>query len=138
MEARELLWIKQRQREFQQLFGKKLEVDLVKMNRGVNGLAVYEDDQDEIKRILRECLEKHKASIWKIRRTKNITAKMHNEYNALAEYGYKVREHFLSQDRAASFIKKERSAIYGYAKRYRPRLLPSDMAAQKARLLPVQ
>lgn len=121
MTGEELYVIKKYQREFQEKFNKKLEIDWNSMKgiiRFVGRMRPMEDDEIvslEIK--LNEIVNRNNASLDKIKTKRLSRRKYPNEQKAIVEFSVYVMNNGLNIEEAARLINKDRSGIYYYAGR---------------------
>jgi hypothetical protein len=99
---RELGYIKRAQREFEQLFGKKLVVDIA----ATKGIEPVDDD---LQRTLEACLKWYNADIEKMRR--GDYSKDAPENIALRAFCCKVIENKWNQVQAAKLINRDRGTL---------------------------
>jgi len=103
------MWIKQKQREYFDLFGEKLNVDFrgeVKFTK----VEIVKRTND----LFNNLLEKYNVDIDFIRR-KRISFGLENERNFITEFSMNVLNQNLNVAEAARLLNKDRSIIYHYA-----------------------
>jgi len=113
MTARELNWIKQKQREYKQLFGKKLEIDFEEMN-GYDRWNSENEEKKFIEEAFNECIALHGADE-KIIRDKNIRLnkwQYWNERAALQDFTNILFKKKLNKMYAAKMINRDRTNFY--------------------------
>lgn len=124
MSVQELIKIKQYQREFQELFNKRLEIDFISM-KGIDVTEIEEIDLENLPNretvnlnsLLSECVKKHGADMEKIkeRRKRLQVGGFTKERLAVREF-CKIVVHLKGNiNEAARLINRDRSVIYHYA-----------------------
>ena len=124
MSVQELIKIKQYQREFQELFNKRLEIDFISM-KGIDVTEIEEIDLENLPNtntvnldsLLNECVKKHGADMEKIkeRRKRLQVGGFTKERLAVREF-CKIVVHLKGNiNEAARLINRDRSVIYHYA-----------------------
>jgi hypothetical protein len=113
MTPRELAVIKGYQREFQETFGKRLEIDFVVMKN----LDFMQDEGQTLEQALTECIERHGADITvlkdtNVRLNRTTTRK---ERAAIVDFSRFVIGNNLCVKDASELIRRDRSNIYHYA-----------------------
>jgi len=124
MTAKELMKVKQYQREYKELFDKPLEVDFVSMK----GIQVTEVDELDISvmnksevadlnKILDDCVKKYGADVVKIReREKRLQVGAFTKERLAVREFCKIVIHLKGNiNQAARLINRDRSVIYHYA-----------------------
>ena len=123
MTAKELMKVKQYQREFQELFNKPLEIDFITMN-GVEVTGMEEVDADivakqevDLQKLLDNCVTKYEADLDKIkeRRKRLQVNAFTKERAAVREFSKLVVYLKANVNEAAKLINRDRSVIYHYA-----------------------
>lgn len=123
MTPKELMKVKQYQREFQSLFNKCLEIDFIAMN-GVEVTGMEEVDADivakqevDLENLLNSCVAKYEADIDKIkeRRKRLQVGAFTKERAAVREFSKLVVYLKCNIHEAAKLINRDRSVIYHYA-----------------------
>jgi hypothetical protein len=121
MIVQELIKIKQYQREFQELFNKRLEIDFITMK----GIDITEIDLENLPNrktvnldnLLNECVEKHGADMEKIRqKSKRLQVGAYTKERLAVREFCKIVVHLKGNiNEAARLINRDRSVIYHYA-----------------------
>ena len=124
MTAIELMIIKKYQRDFQEKFDKRLEIDFISMK----GIQVTEVDELNISvmnvaeavdldKILDECVKKHGADVDKIKeRGKRLQVGAYTKERLAVREFCKIVIHLKGNiNQAARLINRDRSVIYHYA-----------------------
>lgn len=115
--------IKEYQRDFEEKFGKKLYISWPEM-KGISIRTVETiETGDEISRfvslekLLEDCVNKHGASLEKIKKREKRTCFSENlaEQRALKDYSKMVLINRLNARKAAALINRDRSVIYHFA-----------------------
>jgi hypothetical protein len=124
MSVQELIKIKQYQREFQELFNKRLEIDFITM-KGIDVTEIDEIDLENLPNrntvnldnLLSECVEKHGANIDKIRqKSKRLQVGAYTKERLAVREFCKIVVHLKGNiNEAARLINRDRSVIYHYA-----------------------
>lgn len=123
MNAAELMMIKRYQREFEEMFNKRLEIDFIAMN-GVEVTEVEDLDLNsldstrvDLDKLLSECVEKHGADIAKIKeRYKRLQVGAYTKERLAVREFCKIVIHLRGNiNEAARLINRDRSVIYHYA-----------------------
>lgn len=123
MTAIELMKVKEYQRDFQEKFNKRLEIDFITM-KGVEVTGMDEVDTDivakqevDLKRLLDTCVTKYEADIDKIkeRRKRLQVGAFTKERAAVREFSKLVIYLKANIGEAARLINRDRSVIYHYA-----------------------
>lgn len=121
MNVQELIKIKQYQREFQDLFNKRLEIDFISMK----GIDVIEIDLENLpskdvvnlNELLSNCVNKHGADMEKIKeRRKRLQVGAYTKERLAVREFCKIVVHLKGNiNEAARLINRDRSVIYHYA-----------------------
>ena len=123
MTAKELTKVKEYQRNFQDTFNKRLEIDFIAMN-GVEVTGMDEVDADimskqevDLEKLLDSCVTKYEADIDKIkeRRKRLQMGAFTKERAAVREFSKLVIYLKANVGEAAKLINRDRSVIYHYA-----------------------
>jgi hypothetical protein len=124
MSVQELIKIKQYQREFQELFNKRLEIDFITM-KGIDVTEIDEIDLENLPNrntvnldnLLNECVEKHGADMEKIRqKSKRLQVGAYTKERLAVREFCKIVVHLKGNiNEAARLINRDRSVIYHYA-----------------------
>lgn len=124
MTATELTVIKRYQREFEETFNKRLEIDFISM-KGIEVTDIEDIDIENISnrktvnlnQLLDECVEKHGASIDKIReKSKRLQVGAYTRERLAVKEFCKIVVHLKGNiNEAARLINRDRSVIYHYA-----------------------
>jgi hypothetical protein len=130
MTAAELGKIKSYQREFKELFGKRLEIDIALMNgsdiklKPVVEKIIYKyqkimrDETDLMEKFLQQCVMLHGADMQKVK-SKHIRCdhlSYRREKRALIDYSKGVFEQRFNVSKAAAVINRDRTMLYHFAK----------------------
>lgn len=117
MKASELAKIKEYQKDFQNLFNRKLEIDWYLMNgiekkRKGNHVPV----EKCLEEIFEECVTRHKADVQVIRNKKCRIHRStcHAEREALVEFSKIVIKEGYSVTKAAKIINRDRGCVYNF------------------------
>ena len=124
MSVQELIKIKQYQREFQDLFNKRLEIDFISM-KGIDVTEIEEIDLENLPnkdvvnldRLLSDCVNKHGADMEKIKeRRKRLQVGAYTKERLAVREFCKIVVHLKGNiNEAARLINRDRSVIYHYA-----------------------
>ncbi len=124
MSAQELIKIKQYQREFQELFNKRLEIDFITM-KGIDVTEIDEIDLENLPNrntvnldnLRNECIKKHGADMEKIRqKSKRLQVGAYTKERLAVREFCKIVVHLKGNiNEAARLINRDRSVIYHYA-----------------------
>jgi len=124
MSVQELIKIKQYQREFQELFNKRLEIDFISM-KGIDVTEIDEIDLENLPNrntvnldnLLNECIKKHGADMEKIRqKSKRLQVGAYTKERLAVREFCKIVVHLKGNiNEAARLINRDRSVIYHYA-----------------------
>jgi hypothetical protein len=124
MSVQELIKIKQYQREFQELFNKRLEIDFITM-KGIDVTEIDDIDLENLPNrntvnldnLLNECVEKHGADMEKIRqKSKRLQVGAYTKERLAVREFCKIVVHLKGNiNEAARLINRDRSVIYHYA-----------------------
>jgi hypothetical protein len=122
MTSEQLSVIKGYQKDYQNRFGDRLEIDWLGMKKiklkQLVPLDVYKDDvvvNKELEDILNEAVEKYKANLNIIKTTKRIGKRFPKERRALVEFARIIKANRLNYESAANLINKDRTMIYHYS-----------------------
>lgn len=112
MNSKQLMWIKQRQREYFDLFGEKLNIDF----SDVNGFNSREKAK-LTNIIFQELISKYSPNLDVIRgkRLRLHHESRENERNFVREFSKKIMQGRLNVAEAARLLNKDRSNIYHYS-----------------------
>lgn len=115
MEANELRKIKEYQREYENLFGKKLHIDWLAM-KNIKAEQIIIEEKPPIEVLFNESVERYKASADKIKATRNLKGSRHErERLAVKDFSRNIFFYKINKQEAAEFINKDRTMIYYYA-----------------------
>jgi hypothetical protein len=124
MNVQELIKIKQYQREFQDLFNKRLEIDFISM-KGIDVIEIEEIDLENLpskdvvnlNELLSNCVNKHGADMEKIKeRRKRLQVGAYTKERLAVREFCKIVVHLKGNiNEAARLINRDRSVIYHYA-----------------------
>ena len=121
MDTEQVSKIKEYQRDFEERFGKRLEIDWDSMKgvrvRSITYRYAKEDDFIDPERVLMECIKKYGASLDKIRdrKTRIHAAGSRRERKAVEEFSKAVMESRINVKEAATLINRDRTMIYHFA-----------------------
>lgn len=123
MTSEQLSVIKGYQKDYQNRFNDKLEIDWLSMKniqaRYVIPVETYEEElskmDKKIDEILNDAVVRHNADLNIIKTRKRIDKQFPRERNALIEFARAVRVNRLNYRIAADLINKDRTMIYHYS-----------------------
>jgi hypothetical protein len=121
MDTEQVSKIKEYQRDFEERFGKRLEIDWDSMKgvrvRSITYRYAKEDDFIDPEQVLMECINKYGASLDKIRdrKTRIHAAGSRRERKAVEEFSKAVIESRINIKEAATLINRDRTMIYHFA-----------------------
>jgi hypothetical protein len=121
MDTEQVSKIKEYQRDFEERFGKRLEIDWDSMKgvrvRSITYRYAKEDDFIDPEQVLMECIHKYGASLDKIRdrKTRIHAAGSRRERKAVEEFSKAVIESRINIKEAATLINRDRTMIYHFA-----------------------
>lgn len=119
----QLAKIKEYQRDFEEKFGKKLYISWPEM-KGISIRTIETIETGDgisrfvsLEKLLEDCVNKHGASLEKIKRRDKRTSFADNvaEKHALQDYSKMVLINRLNARKAAALINRDRSVIYHFA-----------------------
>ena len=124
MTIRELMTIKAYQRNFEETFNKRLEIDFIAM-KGIDVTEIEEIDLENLpsretvnlNNLLSECVKKHGADMEKIKeRRKRLQVGAYTKERLAVREFCKIVVHLKGNiNEAARLINRDRSVIYHYA-----------------------
>ena len=121
MDTEQVSKIKEYQRDFEERFGKRLEIDWDSMKgvrvRSITYRYAKEDDFIDPEQVLMECIKKYGANLDKIRdrKTRIHAAGSRRERKAVEEFSKAVIESRINIKEAATLINRDRTMIYHFA-----------------------
>lgn len=121
IDSNQLLTIKEYQRDFEEKYGMKLQIDWVAMKgMSIRYHRAYNNYYLDPKDILDECVKEFGASLRKIRDRKT---RLHfngnsKERMAVEAYARKVLDGNVNVQAAATLINRDRTMLYHYAMKY--------------------
>jgi hypothetical protein len=121
IDIQEVSKIKEYQRDFEERFGKRLEIDWDTMKgartRSITYRYAREEDFIDPEQVLMECVTKYGASLDKIkdRKTRIHAAGNRRERKAVEEFSKAVIESRINVKEAATLINRDRTMIYHFA-----------------------
>ena len=121
MDAGQVSKIKEYQRDFEERFGKRLEIDWDAMKdvkiRSITFRHFKENEYIDPEQVLMECITKYGASLDKIkdRKTRIHAAGNRRERKAVEEFSKAVIESRINVKEAATLINRDRTMIYHFA-----------------------
>ena len=109
LSAKELMWIKQRQKEYFELFSKKLNIDF--------SIKLKNKSKSEVDNLFKQMVDKYNPDLDKLlnRKQKLNLIKDDNEKQFLINYSNDVISNGMHICYAASLINRDKSNIYHYA-----------------------
>jgi hypothetical protein len=125
MNATEMMKIKEYQRDFQKIFGKKLYINWPEM-KGVKPRGITEEvERDEVtidltaEEILNEVVAKHNTTVEAVRdrKTRVHVEARENDRNALIEFARIIVKSHKNRNKAAQLINRDRTTLYHFAKK---------------------